>query len=250
MEDASGFSFLESEKPIFASDFKQIDLNDEKNLLELEDPVLIKHMYESRKMLDETIKKNNEIVFTQTKEDLEKELINQARDVSLYISNVKKSTNIFSTNIENLIVQNNNLNKLYNGENPYGYPEISNFTKIDSIIFKKIINHINNKLSPLSNELNDANIQMVELEKKISIIITNYNLLIGKLFDFNQTLLLNNKEILLKLENAATETTATETTATETATTATETANATETTATETANATTETTNTAANENN
>jgi hypothetical protein len=74
------FSFLESEKPITASDFKQIDLNDEKNLLELEDPILIKHMHNSRKMLDETIKKNNESVFTQTREDLEKELINQAKE--------------------------------------------------------------------------------------------------------------------------------------------------------------------------
>jgi hypothetical protein len=201
------FSFLESEKQITASDFKQIDLNDEKNLLELEDPILIKHMHNSRKLLDETIKKNNEIGFTQTKEDLEKELINQAKEVSLYIFNLKTSTNIFSTNIENLIVQNSNLNKLYNEENPYGYPEILNFSKIDSSIFKKIINHINNKLLPLSNELNTANTQMIELEKKINIIITNYNLLIGKLFDFNQTLLSNNKEILLKLKDieAATE---------------------------------------------
>jgi hypothetical protein len=199
------FSFLESEKPITASDFKQIDLNDEKNLLELEDPILIKHMHNSRKMLDETIKKNNESVFTQTREDLEKELINQAKEASSYIFNVKTSTNIFSTNIENLIVQNNNINKLYNEENPYGYPEILNFSKIDSVMFKKIMNHINNKLLPLSNELNTANLQMIELEKKISIIITNYNLLIGKLFDFNQTLLSNNKEILLKLENAEAE---------------------------------------------
>lgn len=193
------FSFLKSEKPISTSDFKQIDLNDEKNLLELEDPILIKHMHNSRKLLDESIKKNNESIFTHTKEDLEKELINQAKEVSLYMFNIKQSTNIFSTNIENLVVQNNNLNKLYNNENPYGYPEISNFSKIDSVIFKKIMNHINNKLLPLSNELNLANTQMIESEKKISNIITNYNLLIGKLFDFNQILLSNNKELNLKL---------------------------------------------------
>jgi len=191
----NNFDFLESEKPILAADFKQIDLNDEQNLLELEDPVLIKHMSNSRKMLDEMIKTNNENAFAQTRIDLEKDLINHAKEVSLYVSNVKKTANIFSTNIESLIVQNNNLNKLYNDENPYGFPQITNFSKIDSIMFKKIINHLNNKLLPISNELNTASINMVDLEKKINNIVITYNLLIGKLFDFNQTLLLNNKEM-------------------------------------------------------
>jgi len=191
----NNFDFLESEKPILAADFKQIDLNDEQNLLELEDPVLIKHMSNSRKMLDEMIKTNNENAFAQTRIDLEKDLINHAKEVSLYVSNVKKTANIFSTNIESLIVQNNNLNKLYNDENPYGFPQITNFSKIDSIMFKKIINHLNNKLLPISNKLNTASINMVDLEKKINNIVITYNLLIGKLFDFNQTLLLNNKEM-------------------------------------------------------
>lgn len=204
----NNFEFLESEKPISAADFKQIDLNDEQNLLELEDPALIKHMSNSRRMLDEMIKTNNENAFAQTRIDLEKDLINHAKDVSLYISNVKKTANIFSTNIESLIVQNNNLNKLYNDENPYGFPQITNFSKIDSIMFKKIINHLNNKLIPISNELNSASINMIDLEKKINNIVITYNLLIGKLFDFNQTLLLNNKEmneslsaIILQLDN-------------------------------------------------
>jgi hypothetical protein len=199
--NGGNFNFLQSENPILASDFKQIDLNNEQNLLELEDPNLLMHMSNSRKMLNEMIKKNNEAIFMQTKSDLDAEIINHAKEVSLYIANVKKTTNTFSTNIENLIVQNNNINKLYNEENPFGYPQIVNFSKIDSTMFKKVINHINNKLSPLSDELNSANMQMNDLEKKISNIVINYNLLIGKLFDFNQTLLSTNKEMNESLNN-------------------------------------------------
>lgn len=189
------FQFLDPEKSISPADFKQIDLNDAQNLLELEDPVLMKHMSNSRKLLSEIIKKNEEHEFSRTRADLDKDLINQAKDASLYISNVKKITTSLSTNIENLIVQNNNLDKLHKEEVPYGFPQVTNFSKIDSAMFKKIINHIYNKVNPISDELQASNNNMVEFEKKINSLIINYNLLIGKLFDFNQTLLLQNKEM-------------------------------------------------------
>lgn len=193
-------------------EFKQIDLNDEKNLSELEDPILVNHMLESRKKLEDYKKLYESKEIVKNKEDIDNEILDNSKLSASCILSLNENNILFSNNIEYIILQNANLLKLYNEENPHGFPPVENFSKINNTLFKKIINHLTKKIStPLDNIILASN-NLIELEKKMKNVINHYELLIGKLFTFNQLILAKNEELItsvaelsLKLDDAATE---------------------------------------------
>jgi hypothetical protein len=125
------------------SEFKPIDLNNENNLLELEDPILIMHMSNSRKKLEEYKKEYEKL--SKSKEALDSEILENSKLSTTYMMKLKNTTNTLSLNTEQLVLQNSNLEKLYKGNIPYGFPDI-NFSKMDSPSFKKVVNHLNDKM--------------------------------------------------------------------------------------------------------
>ena len=199
------FSKLKESKTI------QVDLNIEKNLSELEDPILIQHIADSRKKLEEYTKKNQENII-KTKEILNNELTEFSKKSSQNISILNKINASLSNNIECIIVQYSNIKKLKNDEVPYGYPVLEyTLGQLSKKSFQANLDYLANKLeTPIDNVI-DSNTELLELEKSINVTARNYNILISKLFDFNQTLLETNEKLLEKLfkyeatEDAATE---------------------------------------------
>jgi len=196
LKNSSHTSLLFKSENFTKEEFKQIDLNDEKNLIELEDPILINHMKGSRKKLEDYKKLYESKEIIKNKEDIDNELrINSKLSASCILS-LNENNTILSNSIENLILQKSNILKLYNEENPYGFPQIENYTKIT---FKKIIDCLGKKISaPLDNAI-IANNNLNNLEKNIKIVINDYELLIGKLFAFNQLILSKNEELINKV---------------------------------------------------
>ena len=196
------FSKLKESKTI------QVDLNIEKNLSELEDPILIQHIADSRKKLEEYTKKNQENII-KTKEILNNELTEFSKKSSQNISILNKINASLSNNIECIIVQYSNIKKLKNDEVPYGYPVLEyTLGQLSKKSFQANLDYLANKLeTPIDNVI-DSNTELLELEKSINVTARNYNILISKLFNFNQTLLETNEKLLEKLfkyEDAATE---------------------------------------------
>ena len=187
------FSKLKESKTI------QVDLNIEKNLSELEDPILIQHIADSRKKLEEYTKKNQENII-KTKEILNNELTEFSKKSSQNIFILNKINSSLSNNIEYIIVQYSNIKKLKNDELPYGYPVLEyTLGQLSKKSFQENLDYLANKLeAPIDNVI-DSNTELLELEKSINVTARNYNILISKLFDFNQTLLETNEKLLEKL---------------------------------------------------
>jgi hypothetical protein len=187
------FSKLKESKTI------QVDLNIEKNLSELEDPILIQHIADSRKKLEEYTKKNQENII-KTKEILNNELTEFSKKSSQNISILNKINSSLSNNIEYIIVQYSNIKKLKNDEVPYGYPALEyTLGQLSKKSFQDNLDYLAKKLETPIDHVIDSNTELLELEKSINVTARNYNILISKLFDFNQTLLETNEKLLEKL---------------------------------------------------
>lgn len=181
------------------TNFQQIDLNDEKNLLELEDPILTNHMSESRKTLEDYKKLYETKEIIKTKEEIDNELLDNSRlSASCMLLMSENNTTLFN-NLENIILQNTNLLKLNNGETPHGFPQVEDYAKINTIQFKKIVEHLNKRITDPLNTIIKSNENLIKLERDIKKIITSYEILIGKLFTFNQLILEKNDNLITQL---------------------------------------------------
>jgi hypothetical protein len=179
--------------------FQPIDLNDEKNLIELEDPILTNHMVESRKTLEDYKKQYETKEIVKTKEEIDEELLDNSRLSASCMFSINENNTTLFNNLENIILQNTNLLKLQNGETPHGFPQIENYTKINHAQFKKIMEHLNKKITDPLNTIISTNNNLIKLERDTKKIITNYEILIGKLFNFNQLILEKNNELITQL---------------------------------------------------
>jgi hypothetical protein len=188
------------------SDFNKcvnIDLHLESNVSELEDPILIEHIKNSRQKKEEYKKQYQEDII-KTKEEIDEIQSQNARNSSIYLNKFNSMNRILTNSVENLTVQYSNIKKLNNDIVPYGYPQIEEFQHkninlITKNSFKKNLDHLIQKLQIPVDNINDLNSDCIELEKLINVITRDYNLIIGQLFDFNQILLSKNEELLEKL---------------------------------------------------
>jgi len=176
-----------------------IDLNISQNLENLEDPLLIQHISDSRKLLEKYKKKYQEDIF-KSKEELNSSLFESTKFSTANIVVLNEINISLSNIIENLFLQNSNINKLAVGDLPYGFPAIEeNNNKITKQSFKKNMEYLNKKITMPITDLQVYISQLLELEKKMGIVERKYDFIIGKLFDFNQTLMEKNNELLEKL---------------------------------------------------
>ena len=170
----------------YSGNFQQIDLNDEKNLMDLEDPTLIEHMAQARKHWLEM-----EIQNKATAEEIEIIMNNASKLLSSMTIILKSTFSTISTTSENLILQNSNILKISSNETPHGYPKIQTNKDLPIAII-----HLNKKISPISTNL----IEVVEIisnfEKDLILLGRNYKLLVGKLSTFNEKLIHENKELI------------------------------------------------------
>jgi hypothetical protein len=179
-----------------------IDLNLEANVSELEDPVLIKHVKDSRKKLEDYKKKYQEDII-KTKEEIDEIQAQYSKQASLCVNKFNLINCAMIDTVENIVLQYSNIKKINNDSIPYGYPQIEYHHKDANLItknsFKKNLEHLIQKLKTPIDSIIDLNSGCLELEKSINIITRNYNLIISQLFDFNQILLKKNEELIEKI---------------------------------------------------
>ena len=161
--------------------FQQLDLNDAKNLVDLEDPTLIEHMANARQKLidDENQRKA-------TKLEIDILMGTAAKLLSSMTIKLKSTYSLLSTASENLILQNSNILKITNDEVPFGFPKIvQNSTKsiMDNFL------HLNKKISPISDNVNETVLFLNNFEQELILLGRNYHMLVGHLSEFNDKLL-------------------------------------------------------------
>lgn len=193
-----GNSLLNSEH-FSTINFQPIDLNDERNLLELEDPILTNHMLESRKTLEDYKKMYESKEIVKTKEEIDNELLDNSRLSASCMLSINENNATLFNSLENIILQNTNLLKLNNGETPHGFPQVEDYTKINALQFKKIVDHLNKRITDPLNTIIKSNENLIKLERNMKKIITSYEILIGKLFNFNQLILEKNDKLITQL---------------------------------------------------
>jgi hypothetical protein len=177
---------IDTIQKIFSRDAlsSNIDLNLSQNLENLEDPLLIQHISDSRKLLEKYKKKYQEDIF-KSRDELNSSLFESTKFSTSNIVAINEINISLSTIIENLFLQNSNINKLFIGEIPYGFPTIEESNnKITKQSYKKNIECLNKKITPSITDMQICINQLLELEKKMGGVERKYNLIIGKLFDF------------------------------------------------------------------
>lgn len=171
--------------------FQQIDLNDAKNLLDLEDPSLIEHMANARQRLLDAENRNKT-----TKDEINVKMIDASRLMVSAGKQAKIIHSFLSTSLENLILQTSNMEKITNNEVPHGFPKIRKNTQFQAKDWEDNFTHLSKKITPISDSMIENIETITKLEKDLVLLGRSYQLLIGELFDFNEKLIEENSSLI------------------------------------------------------
>ena len=171
--------------------FQQIDLNDSKNLIDLEDPSLIEHMANARQRLLEAEKQNKT-----TKNEINLKMIDASRQITFINKQIKNVHSTLSLSLENLLLQTSNMEKITNNETPHGFPKIRKNTQLQGKDWEDNFNHLSKKISPIGETITENIEIIIGLEKNLVLLGRTYQLLIGELFDFNEKIIDENASLI------------------------------------------------------
>jgi hypothetical protein len=101
----------------------QVDLNDERNLADLEDKGLMSHMVQARKTLAEQTKKQQMLPKS---EDTRVKHVKNLRHFSSLVQGLQSAGLELQCGVEETFLQSNNSVKLSKGERPHSFPEVPN----------------------------------------------------------------------------------------------------------------------------